>query len=70
MEDLSVFSARPRLAAPLDQFAKVKDNAASAPRGILNTCWRFSGRRGVNLDSLPWGGEGWKWVGSRAIASG
>jgi predicted transposase YbfD/YdcC len=28
-------------------------DAASAPPGTHNTCWKFSGRCGVNLDSLP-----------------
>jgi hypothetical protein len=33
MEDLSAFSARPRLAALLDHFAKVEDTRQQAP------CW-------------------------------
>ena len=28
--------------------------AASAPLGTLITCYRYWGRCGVNLDSLPW----------------
>jgi predicted transposase YbfD/YdcC len=29
-------------------------DAANAPRGTQNTCWRYWGRCDVNLDSLPW----------------
>jgi hypothetical protein len=42
----STWSAKSPISAP-------SSDAASAPRGILNTCWRFSGRCDVNLDSLP-----------------
>ena len=65
---MEVLSAKPRLCLLLDHLSKVKvalnlvrqvpdkrsiKDAASAPRGTQNTCWRYWGRCNVNLDSLP-----------------
>jgi hypothetical protein len=48
----ALFAARPAVIKP--DYAKWMLDDPRVNFAISNTCWRYWGRCGVNLDSLPW----------------